>query len=284
MFCLSKVPFFPASWNVSSSPVRVLGDNIEGPHSTAIIVGSKTILACQHSLSFVSATLRNTFNYNEYYWIQPSVSKTSPTTFSHTDRVELILFKYNVENDWAILQRTDGLEFPPADIATIELSISEDNLFKDAKVLHCPISLLNSNSKGNEFPINCNLSAVHIQAQSSHHLKYEGRDLVRGSSGGAVFINPSNKLVGMHIEAISENEYDTSTSEGKVIHGKKRVESEDNNIYAAFQLPPTKKTKLSDSEAIASVAGGNNGLGSCLIICKFERLMHYINECETAVI
>jgi hypothetical protein len=42
-------------------------------------------------------------------------------------------------------------------------------------------------------------------------------------------------------------------------------------------VPPKKKLK-SDSETIASVTGGNNGLGSALVICKFSRLMHYIHE------
>jgi hypothetical protein len=45
--------------------------------------------------------------------------------------------------------------------------------------------------------------------------------------------------------------------------------------------PPTKKLKVEvDSETIASVGGGNNGIGSALIICKFSRLLHYIDELE----
>ena len=41
-----------------------------------------------------------------------------------------------------------------------------------------------------------------------------------------------------------------------------------------------KKVKLCDSETIASLAGGNNGLGSALIIAKFPKLLFYIKQAE----
>jgi hypothetical protein len=106
---------------------------------------------------------------------------------------------------------------------------------------------------------------------------YEGRDLVRGSSGGALYVKPSNYLIGLHIEAVTENEFNAEDSNVQMTPNDKRVDSEDAPYPA---LPPEKKQKISDSETIASVSLGSNGLGRALIICKFKRLLHYLGECE----
>jgi hypothetical protein len=60
------------------------------------------------------------------------------------------------------------------------------------------------------------------------------------------------------------------------------LEHEIERLYEEFEPSverPIKKQK-SESETIASMAGGNNGLGSAIIICKFNRLMHYYRELE----
>ena len=46
------MPLRRADWIINKSPVRVLGDS-SGAHSTAIIVGKNTVLACAHSLEIV---------------------------------------------------------------------------------------------------------------------------------------------------------------------------------------------------------------------------------------
>jgi hypothetical protein len=86
----------------------------------------------------------------------------------------------------------------------------------------------------------------------------------------------------MHIEAINEAEYDVDEdAEMRIAHTDKRVSSEDgpHPPTVSGSAPPAKKLTV-ESETIASLAGGNNGMGSALIICKFPRLLHYIDELE----
>ena len=118
----------------------------------------------------------------------------------------------------------------------------------------------------NEYQIGCQISGVRIQAQSTHHVKYEGRDLCRGSSGGAVCIYPGNTVLGMHLEAITEVDYDADAEVMNVMKTTdKRVVSEDKPYKEIVLCTPPKKKLKNDSDTIASLAGGNNGLGSALI-------------------
>ena len=48
----------------------------------------------------------------------------------------------------------------------------------------------------------------------------------------------------------------------------------------AFNNESSAKKSKYDSDAIASLSYGNNGMGGALIICKFARLMHFIRECD----
>ena len=124
----------------------------------------------------------------------------------------------------------------------------------------------------------CQTTFVHLQAQSNHHVKYEGRELCRGSSGGGIYVDNSTSVLGMHVEAINEADYDAEEAEKEIAYTDKR----DSRPYSPIETsntPATKKMK-SESETIASLAGGNNGLGSAIIICRFPRLMHYIAELE----
>jgi hypothetical protein len=139
-------------------------------------------------------------------------------------------------------------------------------------------------TKAGEFSVGCQRAAVRIQTDSSHHVKYEGRDLCRGSSGGGVYVKPSTSVLGIHLEAITEVEFSADDNDTKkcIADTRKRVTSED-DPYKCFDddavIPERKKLKV-DSESVASLAAGNNGLGSALILCKFPRLMHYLEEFE----
>eukprot|EP01032_Pedospumella_encystans_P018924 gene18924-21527_t len=282
----------PNEWVPNTSSLRILGDDVSGPHSTAIIVGRKTVLACAHSLDLIKDdskrhTKKTThYQYLEDYWVQSRFTKNKRGECTAEDRVRIKLFKFHETNDWALFTRTDSSTFLESDVSVIDTSLLTNPnthlTHKNARVLHCPVSLVSSILKVNEFPVGCQISAVHIQAQSSHHVKYEGRDLCKGSSGGAVFVYPSSSLLGMHSEAINEAEYEGEEEVAKSIADTdKRVHSED-DAYQLFESAPEPKQKKvkSDSETIASIAGGINGLGSALIVCKFSRLMHYIRELE----
>ena len=278
---------------LSTSPIRVLGDDFNGPHSTAIIVGRRTVLACAHSLELVSDPDKSDTRrmqyliYVEDYWIQERVTKDVKGDCVNENRVTLKLYKFHVDNDWALFERSDGNFFEESEIARIDeepirtphISYIREN----ATVLHCPVALFATIKRAGEYSVGCEVSDVRIQGQSTHHLKYEGRDLTRGSSGGGIFMASSNYLLGMHVEAILESEYEVpevSVAKEITFSDKKSASGEpDPYPKIADAEVPAKKVKC-ESDTIASLAGGNNGRGSALIICKFPRLMHHINLLE----
>jgi hypothetical protein len=281
---------FVAAYNVSS--IRVLGDDLSGPHSTAIIIGLKTVLACAHSLALEPAGERG-LKYVEDYWIQERVTKSFKGECIEENRVPLKLYKFHAENDWALFQRSDDKCFEKSEIALIDKELETKPTLSylrcNATVLHCPVALFASIQKVGEFSIGCDQSDIRIQGQSTHHVKYEGRDLVRGSSGGGIFMAPSGNLLAMHVEAIVEADYEASEESGamQIMPTDKKSASGEPHPYSHFQVheagsPAAKKAKC-DSDTIASLAGGNNGRGSALIICKFPRLMYHINCLEESV-
>ena len=113
---------------------------------------------------------------------------------------------------WALFYRSDGNLFSDNEIASIDKALIDNPSLninhQPAVVCHFPVGLKDSILRANEFSISCSKSSVHIQNHSTHHVKYEGRGLFRGSSGGGVYIRNSTSVFGMHIEAINEVDYD----------------------------------------------------------------------------
>jgi hypothetical protein len=268
---------------LNTSPIRILGDDISGPHSTAITVGRKTVLACAHSLELVpdpdkSDKRRLIFlKYVEDYWIQERVTKDVKGKCVDENCVALKLYKFHVDNDWALFERSDGNLFDESEIAHIDENLITEPTISylrgSATVLHCPVALFATFKKAGEHSIGCEQHNIRIQGQSAHHLKYEGRDLTRGSSGGGIFMTPSNRLLGMHMEALLETEFEVPDvlTATQIAHTNKKSNSGEVDPYPKIEdsaTPPSKKVKC-DSDTVASLAGGNNGRGSALIICKF---------------
>jgi hypothetical protein len=166
---------------------------MDGPHSSAIIIGRRTVLTCAHSLGLLARKKsggKTHYEYLEDYWIQPSLTKDVRGELTTESRVPLKLFKFHVGNDWALLVRADEESFAPEEVASIDRSLTSspfisELLFLDAVVLHCPVSLKSGIHKAGEYTIHCQTKAVQIQGQSTHHIKYPGSGLCRGSSGGA---------------------------------------------------------------------------------------------------
>ena len=281
---------------IQTGHIFVFGDDVgdRAPHSTAISIGPRLVLGCAHSLLLVSDLeaiplgSKNAFiykKYNEDYYVQPGISRADGK-FTDAGRVLITLFKFSIENDWALFVRKDNLTFEyyadvdnsmeDQDPSTVMTSLTH----LPARILHCPVSLLSNMEYELEFNISCNISAVLIQTQSSHHVKYKGCNLCRGSSGGAVHLNGNKKVIAMHCEAVNEVDFEaTDNCKDVVSYIKKKSSSEDNPYTKRIDRNfPTKKSKGCQSETVASLCGGNNGLGSALIICKFKKLMEYIKE------
>jgi hypothetical protein len=160
-------------------------------------VGKNTVLACAHSLEIVVLKKgENMYKYTENYWIQPDFTKNKK------GRVNIQLFKFHEENDWALFIRADKFLFEDSEVATIDSSLIDKCdivlAHMDAIVLHCPVALQFGINKVEEFQIGCQISATIIAGQSTHHVKYAKGDLIAGSSGGAVYVHPSISVLGLH--------------------------------------------------------------------------------------
>jgi hypothetical protein len=292
------VPALPAA-PISTDHIYVLGDDSKGssePHSTAIAVGKKCVLACAHSLALIAdASKRSTKSrqflmYEDQYWIQPTISITQDGNCSDFGRIPIRLYKFHPDNDWALFVRDDGLEF--SYFATIDTSPSMippnslPNVRKPAVVLHCPVSLLNNfTDHVGEYMVNCNSKEdFRIQTVSSHHIYYDGGNLVRGSSGGGVHWIDSNLLFAMHTEVVNEAMFDEEEHKRDIAISPKQVTSEDYpypEVALSASNQATKRQKTCESETIRSLSGGNQGQGRAIIVSRFKRLMHYIAVIES---
>lgn len=281
---------------ISTDHIFILGDDSTGnsiPNSTAIAIGKRTVLTCAHSLVVVEdPSKRSTRNlsylsYVEDYWIQSNVYIDSHGNVNNDGRISLKLYKFHADNDWALLERADGQEFSSfisIDTSPSDISLNAiPNVRRPFVLLHCPVSLLsNFTSQVGAYSVHCNFKEdFRIQGGSSHHIYYEGSNLVRGSSGGAIQWTDTKELFAMHCELINEAQFDEDEEERKKIIAvtPKQVTSED-DPYQKLDNPP-KKQKSCDSETLRSICGGNQGQGSAIIISRFKRLMHYYQELES---
>ncbi len=100
----------------------------DGPHSSAIIVGRRTVVACAHSLGLlIDDSTKNTraktqYKYLEDYWIQPSFTRNIKGEYTSDNRIYLKLFKFNVDNYWALFYRSDNQFFDSIDRHVSSLS------------------------------------------------------------------------------------------------------------------------------------------------------------------
>jgi hypothetical protein len=179
--------------------------------------------------------------YLENYWIQPEFTKNARGECTTGARIPLELYKFHVDNDWALFTRSDGLLFQESEIATVDMTprTNPDRVLVHEETinLHCPVSFMSGITKVGEFIMGCNLAGGHIQMESTHHVQYEGRDLFRGSSGGGVYVKPSTAVLDLHsLEAINETDFDTDdTDTTKCIVGtKKKVITEDDPYVPVF--------------------------------------------------
>jgi len=78
---------------------------VSGPHSTAIIVGSRTMVA--HSLDLlIDNSYRNTkanthYKYLEDYWIQPQFTRNIRGVVTDDNRIQIKLFKFNIRAEFS---------------------------------------------------------------------------------------------------------------------------------------------------------------------------------------
>lgn len=278
---------------VPTTHVYVLGDDYPddnghptGPHSTAIALGPKAVLCCAHSLALIPDSSKRTtkttqyMQFGESYWLQPSITIDASGQFTKQERIGVELYKFSLENDWAVLLRVDGGVFSPSEYAEVNdlpkpMPITS-LILQPALLLHCPVALINSIVKANEYTVQVNVNGVNIQTGSTHHVHYNGNNTTRGSSGGALHMIGDARVIGMHISTLNEVDFEEQDSHRVIKQSSKRSDSEQDPYPA---LPAKKKAKKQcDSETIGSLCGGNQGQGSALIISQFSKLLKYLGE------
>lgn len=278
-------------WSPSKLSVRILGDG-NSPHSTAIIVGPRCVIACAHSLNKLdnpaykprSKKAKTHKLVGEDYWIVKSISRNTKGEFTSADpKIHLKLFKFHQWNDWAVFERVNG-RFSPEEIAVIQSNNEEANFIDDlpAQVIHCPVafSLGLQSSRPNEI-LSAWRSDISIQSQTPNHVRYGGstNDLSCGSSGGAVFVKPSMEVVAMHQEKFSEIEGNNDDVDF-VLESEKRADSEEK---AEEEYESVAVAQKADSETVKSLTGGNAGQGSAIILARCKRLIAYVDELNKSV-
>lgn len=114
--------------------VRIFGCGTK-PDSTAIIVGRKAVVACEHSLQLIRTLSADKSvveeTYNTEYWVQIKTKRGPRDGFSPDGRIKVRLYKCHPQNDWALLYRVNGM-FDPSEVAvldTVAAEMSEDEYY-----------------------------------------------------------------------------------------------------------------------------------------------------------
>lgn len=286
---------------VNLSPVRIFGDG-NRPSSTALIIGRRAVLTCEHSLKVSKqlneeATAVNE-SYEMDYWIQEKTKLGPRGGYSPDGRINVRLYKCNQENDWALLYRVSGF-FTDEEIVSIDTSaigMTEDEFFNtiramNGSVVHCPVRHIQNTTFANEFTLVAFKSDITVQSASFRHIHFSGHEMTNGSSGGGVIVN--DKLVAMNQDRI-----DDFVEEEEVIpmefccedgiplpvhkvESSVRTLSEDKAHGKSIKAiaPPTKKLK-SDSETVASRPASSAALNCAIILCRCKKLMEYFQKIE----
>lgn len=194
------------------------------------------------------------------------------------------LFKFSFEHDWAVLRRADGGVFRPGEYADVDMMARPlpitPLIHQPALLLHCPVALINSIGKANEYAVHLSVNGVTIQSGSPHHVHYDGNNTTNGSSGGALHMTGNPRVIGMHLSALNGVDYEAQDAQQTIAPSAKRSESEQDQ-YPALPAQKTPKTQC-DSETVASLSGGSQGQGTALIISQFTKLPKYLGEANAA--
>jgi hypothetical protein len=234
------------------------------------------------------------FIYLDDYWIQPSFIRNPRGEVIADDRIRRVplkVFKFHVENGWALLVRADDKLFAEDDVAPIDDSPRFDpgiiERSRHGVVVHIPVSLEPIRTRANKFRVAWHKLTTQILGYSDQHVRYEGRHLCPKSLGCGIYLRGSASVLGLHVECLRD-QADFDARYGAE-HPKKIVADTDKRVRiqrgpSEIGSYPTTQNLSADSdidcEPLASLAWGVNGLGSAIVICLFPRLMHYIAELE----
>jgi hypothetical protein len=274
--------------------VYVLGDDYPnedghptGPHSSAIALGPKAVLCCAHSLALIPDPSKRTTKATQYlqfgdaYWLQSSITIDASGQLTKQGRIGVELYKFSLENDWAVLLRVDGGVFSPSEYAEVKdlpkpMPITP-LIHQPALLLHFPVTLINSLVKANKYSMYLNVNGVFVQTGSSHHVHYNGNNTTKESSGGALHMTGDAKVIGMHLFTLNEVDFEEQDSHRVIALSPKRSDSGQDPDPAQ---PAKKKAKkqCDSSETIGILCGGHRGQGSALIISQFSKLLKYLGE------
>jgi len=211
-------------------------------------------------------------DYGDNYWLQPSTTIDANGQFFQDGRIPVELFKFSIENDWAVLIRKDGKVF--TNYAEVDISFTTSVptttlVHQKALLLHFPVALINSIGKV-KFREHVNTNGVVIQSSSSHHVHVSGSNTTLGSFGGALHLANNPKIIGMHTSTLNDEETDANYN---ISNNSKRSVSE-HDPYPV--IPQKKSRKQCGSDTLESLCCGSTGQGAVLIIAQFKKLVQYL--------
>lgn len=231
--------YFGGDGVIDTDHIFILGDDCiskegvkNGPHSTAIAIGPRLVLACAHSLAIdYSKGIGGDSNGKlkapicKNYWLISGLEHNNNCrTYEHLPKIAVTLVKYSSGNDWALFTRCDKVEF--SKYVNIDMRFSKSNASKqtyrysDLRVYHFPVGLYRSAVQSNtvcSLKV-CRISEGKLQEATEHHIHYTSIGITPGSSGGAVHFKDCHSVVAWHCAydssaLVSQTEDDTSVDD-----------------------------------------------------------------------
>eukprot|EP01039_Chlorochromonas_danica_P007664 gene7664-8469_t len=286
---------------IAKDTVRIFGFG-NRPDSSAIIVGSRAVVACEHSLTLIKTLSADgkvvDETYQTDYWLQTKTERGPRGGFSQHGRIKVRLFKCHSANDWALLYRVNGT-FDVNEIAIVDTTaadMTKDDYYdlirhKKGVCLHCPVKHLMNTTHVGEMVLGTHLADIRVQSASKRHVVFSGHEMAPGSSGGGVFVD--GKLIAMNQAQITEVDVEAEVVPAEfcdeqgnplpVVHepdSPYRTNSEEKSLGPGIVTQVAKRQRV-ESETVASRGDVYNGvLNSAIILCRCKRFMAYLQEIE----
>lgn len=272
---------------VDTSHVYVMGPHVEGGGdgwliATAIAVGPRTILCCALSLHLSSENMVfeadrwvRSAVYEDRYFVQQVVTSNNGK-FGTNGRIPLLLHQFSVEDNWAVLVRSDGGVF--GSYAKIHVPKAFPLVHQPVVLLHFPdIPLFTIERWEEELMLNVHATGAVIQSATSHHVVYSSNHTSPASAGGALYLaSAPSEVFAMHCTMPTQKELEGNNDFDYMAY--KTTDS-------AKRLKPVEPSPFIPSPDFIEDQYGDAAVKStarALVISQFPQLVQAIQEANQA--
>jgi hypothetical protein len=229
--------------------VYLLCDRNLQPVGTAFVVSRTGLLTAFHNVGDIARGRLYSTNWMAVLTLERDKGGRIVNTGGVAIPVKVVAGCKN--SDLCVLQRTDGKDFPIADIPQISAVLPEREM--RVKFFHCPVSLFNDVEKPIEIVQACSIDAR--ISMVSKHAFYCQVTLFRGSSG-ALVTSMSGEVLGMHIEAVHK------------MQGSASIAAADPILLPYDVLSPASDSVIDAGGSMAKVITISRHRGLCVAINK----------------